>query len=249
MDHFPMRNQALPPKNPQSGSIFIWIFVMIALFAALSFALTQGLRGGASTFTTQEAKIAAQEILDYGRVVRDGFRAMRIDGIPLREIDIRMQTLNTLDGNPYPISNNNCVVTSCQLFNNAGGKIPERQFYEVGVIPNWWGGGWAHPGGVVFSMINISGIGTTASDVVMHIMRINETVCHAVNTLNNISTWPTIEDVTGENFYTFGWAVDASLAATDAWTVGLDYTELANKTAFCWGDSTGGDVFILMEAR
>ncbi len=79
MDHFPMRNQAPTPHNPQSGSIFIWIFVMIALFAAFSFAVSQGSRTGAASLTDQQAKLLASELIDFGRQMKDTINTMRLN--------------------------------------------------------------------------------------------------------------------------------------------------------------------------
>lgn len=86
MDHFPMKNQERPPCNPQSGSIFIWLFILIGLFAALSWAMSQGSRTGTATLGTERAKLIAGEIIDYGRQIKDVVHTLRINGCDDTEI-------------------------------------------------------------------------------------------------------------------------------------------------------------------
>lgn len=73
-----MKNQASPRADTQSGSIFVWIFLMIALFAALSIAMTQGFRSGASVLTKEKSNLLATEIVDYGRALRSAVQQLRI---------------------------------------------------------------------------------------------------------------------------------------------------------------------------
>ena len=80
MDQIPMKNQASRPNNPQSGSIFIWIFVMIALFGALSFAMMQSGRQGMSNLTSEKAKLLTTEILAQAETMGNTVRQLRING-------------------------------------------------------------------------------------------------------------------------------------------------------------------------
>jgi hypothetical protein len=86
MDQIPMKNQVFRPSNTQSGSIFVWIFVMIALFAAFSFAVSQSSRTGAGSITQEKAKLAATEIIQFSTQLKSVIDAMRIDGCTVKQI-------------------------------------------------------------------------------------------------------------------------------------------------------------------
>lgn len=247
----PMKNQASSQPDPQAGSVIILIFIAIALFVAVSFAISKGFRGGGGNITQETAKVAASEILAYGQSVHDGFRAMRVNGVPLEKIDYKTETMTKQDGSAASQTNTACTDDTCRLFKPTGGGVSERFFYEYAYTPTWWGATSTHVGGLEFSAYDIKDIGTSASEVVMKVLRVRPDICTAVNRLMGISGGPYTQDSeTGKSQYILeGSNVAEELAKTDAYTLGYDQPALAGKNSFCVGEAEGGDVYVVLNAR
>lgn len=246
-----MKNQVSSPRESESGNIFLWILVMIALFAALSYAATQSLRGAGASISQDRAKVVAAEIIQYGNAVKTAYKTMRIDGIPVNQMSYEMVTHQYQNGTPMNIANTNCTTNACRLFHAQGGKAPERQFFEYGVIPSWWNAGWSKVGTVEFNASDVVNLGTSLPEVTIRVVQIHPNICKEVNKLQGITTWPINEDVSGKNYYILGWTgVNAALAATDAYQYGRTQAELVGKQIFCTGDDTdGGNIHMVMEVR
>jgi hypothetical protein len=75
------------PHRPsrQSGSVLFYVLIGVALFAALSFAVAQMMRGGGQA-PTELKTAAASGVLQYADTVRTAVRAMQINGIDVNKI-------------------------------------------------------------------------------------------------------------------------------------------------------------------
>ncbi|MCK6417681.1 MAG: hypothetical protein L6Q57_01930 [Alphaproteobacteria bacterium] len=72
-------NDDLPQTYRQSGLALSYILIAVALFAALSFAVANMMRGSGEDVAGQEkARIIAQEVLDYARAARQAVQSVRI---------------------------------------------------------------------------------------------------------------------------------------------------------------------------
>lgn len=113
------KNQGLPSSCTQSehGGAIIWIFVMIGLFGALSFAVNQGSRGGAASLSEKQAELAASEILDYARNIKSAVRMLQINGCDDTEVSFDQAFVSGYS-NPNSPSDQ-----SCHVFNNNGGGL------------------------------------------------------------------------------------------------------------------------------
>lgn len=100
------------------------IFLGIALFGALSFFASQGLRTGASSVSKEQAKLLATEIIEYGRTVKDAVHMLRINGCS--ESDINFDNTIVAGYNNLSAPSDN----SCDVFDRNGGgisyKFPEK---------------------------------------------------------------------------------------------------------------------------
>ncbi len=124
-----MKNQDSLQKTSPSirGSVLILILVAIALFGALSFAMTQGMRGGSAQLTDQQAKLAASEVIEYLTKVKTAFDALVINGCDPLAINysnsIYLRADNTI------LNTAPAVITSgCELFNTQTGGITPATF-------------------------------------------------------------------------------------------------------------------------
>ncbi len=252
MDQIPMKNQAQRPHNTQSGSIFIWIFVMIALFGALSYAMMQSSRTGAGNLSQEKVKLAASEMMEYANSVRDAVKTLRIDGVPTRELDFRSDTTMLQNGTMDVAQNNNCTSNACRVFSPGAGGVTARQFFEYGLAPTWWDQSWSRVGTVDFTTVQVEGLGTSLPELAMNIVSLHPDVCHEINKLNGITKWPISEDTTGEvQYYIEDNNADTALAASDAWHLGEGESQFVGKNALCLfsGDGDTGMAYFVLEAR
>jgi hypothetical protein len=104
-------------KVLQAGGVIIWILVMVALFALVSFALIQGSRTTASTVGGEKVRILVSEVLNYGQQLRDGVAVLKAKGCKDEQISFD-QIIDTLYNNPVAPTDN-----SCHVFNAAGAGL------------------------------------------------------------------------------------------------------------------------------
>lgn len=226
------KNQEITAYSTASerGSAIIWVFVMIALFAALNFAVTQNTRGGMSGLSKQQANLAATEILDYGRAIKSAVQELLISGCDETEISFE-NTVVAGYTNPNTPSDE-----SCHIFNINGGGLtylkPSKDWLDDSFAGNatyreWsWGASY-----------NIEGSGTTATDLRMLINFLDQNICIAINNQLNVSNpsdVPPIDNNTGAGVNFVG-----AYASTPADNIGDDGGhDLPGKATFCRNQSS-----------
>ena len=90
-------------KNETGGAI-VWILVAIALFAALNYAVSKGTRSGATTISKEQAVVASNEILDYGRAIRQAVQTLQINGCGDTEISFENSVVLPMANAAFAIS-------------------------------------------------------------------------------------------------------------------------------------------------
>ena len=185
----PVRNQDMDPSNNQSGSIFIWIFIMIALFGALSFAVVQSMRGSSAAIGKDKARIAATEIIAAANQVRDGVRTLKIGGCTDTQISFQNSVTSVTSYN-NPLSND-----ACKLFTSAGGglKVPvppkESQVKSKLTGANFW----LTPH-YTYNAVNKFYQDDGKSELVMWLAHVQPEVCDAINNLLGVGSKTTTGD-------------------------------------------------------
>lgn len=101
----------------ESGSVIIWIFITIALFAALSFTVAQMMRGGGDARLEELSRVQASEIIAHTESMRRAVQKLRIDGIPAAEISFAHDFHAGLYDNPR------CTGAACRIYDRAGGGV------------------------------------------------------------------------------------------------------------------------------
>jgi hypothetical protein len=222
-----LKNQGITASKDtlERGSAIVWILVMVALFAALTYAVSQGSRSGSSQLTEQQAQLAATEILDYARNIKNAVHQLQIDGCDETEVSFENPVVS---GYTNPNSPTN---KSCDVFNvNGGGLIYQapgedwldNSFSSNSAYKKWgWGANY-----------NIEGSGTTATDLRIVINFLKENICIAINdklSILNPSDKPPID--TNSNV---GSEFVGIYATTPANNIGDDGGHnLPGKQAFC----------------
>ncbi len=225
-----MKNQETERANTQKGSILVWILIAIVLFAALSFAMTQSFRGGASTATDQRSKLTASEIIEYGNKVRDTVRQVMIaNGCTAYQLGFDNDVWRTHDGTPLHDSthNPNVLSDSCRIFNLKGGGLNAVTFPSNGITltapTNTRSGHSLTMSG------HVAGVGTADEELILQTFYISKDVCIQINNLlgvNNPGGMPPKDDPGAITRY------NGTFPGTSG-TAGDSAPELAGKYAFC----------------
>lgn len=185
-------------KANQSGNVLFLILIAVALFAALSYAVTQSTRAGGAN--AENEKIS----LDIGRV--------RGHAVNLKVAIARMltnggQNVNNLnfyyDGFAEDYTNPSCTNSRCEVFGSlGGGALWDKPPFTI-----------TGDDYIISGYSQIPGVGTdapgdpSASDLILIVPYVSETTCRSINKFlgmeNQIPTETSgcLVDTGGTNFY------------------------------------------------
>ncbi len=219
-------------RTNECGSALVIILIAVALFGALSFAVSSMVRDESiSGIADESLRIYGAEITDYARTVRLGVQNIRISNT-CEDTEINFDN-NPLTGytNGGAPSGNVCDV----LHINGGGvtySAPIEEWLDPQETASTLYGEWYFTGNE-----EISGIGNTGTyDLIMVLPWVHQSVCTHINTQLGISgdttdgfAFPTNQKFTGS--YSSGNTIGAAAAA------------LIGKSTGCVTDSNGGHFF------
>ncbi len=169
-----------------SGSVIIWILIAVALFASLSFAVSQMMRsdGGADAIADEKAALIASEILDYARTMRESVQVMKIDGCEDTDISFENDAVSGYEHDPLGPE-------ACRLFRVPGAGMnylaPDGAWLDTAQSSAEYFGDWFMTGESCVYDIGSGGIdcatanGTDDNDLIAVLPWIRERLCVAIN--------------------------------------------------------------------
>jgi hypothetical protein len=204
-----------------SGNVLFLILIAVALFAALSYAVTSSTRSGGGDASGEKAALAASQILQYASSIETAVVRVQV-GSSCAPTQISFANPVSASGsidytNPTAPPDFRCHVFSPQgggaIFNDLKG-IVTRYEYTGSVIPDQF----------YFSPEAIPGAGTAAPDLILFIYGgISRAVCSEINrklgVVDNGATVPAWESdtslpFTGDFSSSAGYAIQATGGAT-----------------------------------
>lgn len=168
-------------KRHQNGNVLFLILIAVALFAALSYAVTQSSRSGGDGISKDKARLAAGQIVQYGGAVEQAISRMRLIN-RCGETDISFHIAGNADFTNY--EHTPASETRCKVFHPDGGAmqplIPDAEWLDPAH------GSDAYYGHVYYASTKLGAsgggqAGTTALDLVMLLPYIREEICTAIN--------------------------------------------------------------------
>lgn len=229
--------------NSQQGSVFIYILIAVTLLGALTYAVSRGNRANTNALTSEQAKLAAQEIIEYGNTVATAVQKLRLRGVADTEISFENSVYEQMNGDlEYPASEfPNCVNAQCKVFDIDGGGVTPSVMpdFAVANLSDRAGTSLLRPGYSWFASIKIEGIGSTNNDLVLRTPFLKTETCLKINDLlgiDNPGGTPPEETITGWAHY--------QNTYTGTGVLGDEATNLKGRRAFCarWpGGSLGDD--------
>ncbi len=161
----------------QKGNALFLILIAVALFAALSYAVTQSGRGGGSV-DREQASINAAQMIQYAHQIEVAFNRLVLAGCDPSVIDVHHpDTPTSLRNLATPADG------SCDVYEAAGGGVPAVTFPD-----SFYTGPIVQTGGmVVYNSSGIEDVGTIEPELYLYTGPLTEDICFEINRQLDIS--------------------------------------------------------------
>ncbi len=203
-------------KN-NSGNVLFLILIAVALFAALSYAVTSSTRSGGNDISQEKAKTLAAEVIQYAGLMGSAYTRLNTRGCSDTEVSFYNNLWTNTENPNAPLDKR------CHVFDQAGAGIPTAYRLSPQVTTT----GTSRP---YLRSLQVQNAGTTASDAIFVLAQIEPKVCEEINKSIGLSL-PTVGDAKA------GWS--NNYWVTDNTTIiGEEDTSLQGHPYFCWNNST-----------
>lgn len=215
----------------KNGSALFLILIAVALFAALSYAVTNSGRGS-SGIDREQADLAAAQLMQYSAMVASAVQRMQIiGGISDEQLDFNTDQRLLPNNSVFTYDNTLCTDSECEVYSPAGGGISYTTFEDMAEQPGAGQKG-GHTAPLVEGIVNL---GSDLPEIILRVSSIKDEICDAINRKLGLPLDPAY-NFTGETAYTMKNDPTAALAATDARIFGDDETDLIGQPQFCIRD-------------
>lgn len=182
-------------KKSHQGNVLFIILIAVALFAALSYAVSNSFRGGTSTISSEQARVAAGDLLRSMESIKQGYQYLWVqEGCSIDEISL-IQSGMSIGAEDFDASSPKSDET-CDVFEPLGAGISyPRNLSELqdttdagtayGKFLFWFAG--YNPGGTY----GIQDLGTSSSDHMIFLQGVQSEICVNVNKLLDYDNYTT----------------------------------------------------------
>lgn len=153
-------------SDHQRGNVLFLILIAVALFAALSYAVTQSSRSGADGVTKDKARLIAGEILNYGTMMEQAVTRLRTIN---RCGETQISFVNGIDTN---YTNPSSPGTTCHVFHPDGGGMSWREAPQNANDGTAW---------MIKGSESVPQVGTSSSELILYLFGVNDDVCKEIN--------------------------------------------------------------------
>ncbi len=224
-------------KNDQSGNVIFYILIAVALLAALSYTVSNSLRGGGETIGNERQALNASEIIEYGNVVASAVAQIRLRGHKEAEISFENSAVEGY-------TNEKCTESECKIFDLAGGGVsymaPKADWLDKTQKEQTLYGEIYFNAGTA-----VKEIGSDTNDLVMIIPYLDKPLCMALNKKLGIGGLEIPVEANGpvemNTKFTGLYEAHSNTQISGAATIG-NATALYGKMAGCTESSGGGSV-------
>lgn len=229
----------------QRGNILFLILLAIVLFAALSYAVTNWIRGDGKDGSSEASSADAADIIAYASLIENEVqRKILVNNLNWNQVDFAHEFYTWYGSAALRGNNPNCSNSSCAIFTILGGGVPARDMRSYSTLTKHWSTGHPDMGVLGFRNIVMTNMGTNAGDVVLYLPDLKKEICDGIN--KNIGL--PLADTAGGT--TPGWNGTGQRDYwTEGWSINIPSIYL-NQRSFCHYNSAYGYVYVhLMIAR
>ncbi len=210
----------------QRGSAIIYVFIFIALFAALSYAVSRGMRVTDTNRGNQEkVALATSDILAFANAVQNGVKGvMTVNGCTDTQISFDTPRLTGYTNPSAPVDK------SCNIFDAAGAGVTFVDPPQGALNPQFSAdanyGKWIFTGRFCFLDVGSGGSSCTASnsELALMLIAVSEDVCRKVESMFDVSGFQDFSN--GSVLPAFQGVYGSNLIQNDA--------RLSGKHVFCF---------------
>ncbi len=158
-------------RRNEAGNVLFLILIAVALFAALSYAVTQSSRSGAGGTDGESALVNSATVTQYPASVRTAIVRMIINGTTIDQMnfDPPSQFSSTCDAAP----------AACVFHTSGGGAT--RVTAPPDVMASATQGQWIFAANYQINQIGTSGAAATNTDVIAFLPGISQGICSRLN--------------------------------------------------------------------
>ena len=214
------------------GNALFIILITVALFAALSYAISSSFRGGTTTISDEQARVMAAEILRYHDSVKNAVSKLSFDGCSESELDFTVSEWTRVNGTLNNEANTNAPGdNSCSIFHVLGGGVPIVTFDKASVnesellLPAAF-----KPGTSAIFFNRSKDVGTTLSDLAIFTWSLTDNVCENINKQLKFNNGE-IPDYTHAHFGVYANGNFPTYPAAS-----IDEPEMSNVKSFCYDE-------------
>lgn len=179
-------------RHSESGNVFIFILLGIALFSALAFTVSRGMQGETTgKLTAQKADLAATDILNYAQQVSRAVDRVRRKGCSESQISFEKAPF---DGSDTKYVNNDAPEDfSCHVFHASGGNLTPQDPPQIALDPAQDGVGFSYGEFIYTGLGAIEKIGrdctnNSCNEILLYLPNLNLSVCEAINEKMDIAS-------------------------------------------------------------
>jgi hypothetical protein len=228
----------LSPTHRENGNIFFIILVAVALFAALSFAISQGMRGSSASVSKEQSQLYASELITFAKSLESAVQRLQARGVSENDLCF---DIDDYPGGDTMYEHASCANTRNRVFHPDGGGI----FYKAFTGQD----GFSIASERINGGNKVENVGTTcgpaACTELLYVVRMNDTaegsleICNAINAeLGIVASAPPI-DTAINTAHAFTGTFNATAAGTTIADSG-QAPELLGKKTGCIQETTGG---------
>lgn len=224
----------------QQGNVLFLILIAVALFAALSYAVTSSNRSGKTNMTSESGEIVAGRILNFTTAVQGAvLRLSTVKGLPAQELKYNNDVSMLMDNTTYTMGAMGTPSDpSIYVFHPQGGNIPAQKFEDA--ITACSGCSTANPKSGHFAIYwtPAPGVGITGtSDVILMIQDLRDDACLAINKKVGISFIPNI--VFGGGMIVHDTATPPTTQSATSGVTTADLNAIDGKLNYCFKKTNG----------
>ena len=212
------------------GNVLFLILLAVALFAALSYAVTQSSRSGGNDISDEQAAIQAAEIIQWATSVEVAVQRLRLArSLKDNELDFYTTERTMRDGQVFTYDNFDCSEVSCQVFHPDGGGVSFQTFESAAIEQPT---NTMRHGHSEVLIVNVAGVGSSLNDVALNVLYLKAAVCRAINKKLGLGADDNYTE-DGGTFVGYHSDVSSKLNTRGVRAFGTLHPELFSKRAFC----------------
>lgn len=184
-------------KYSQRGSVFVFLLIGVALFAALSYAISQSLRmgtdqTGSATGPSEQSTVSVSDMMQFLDALKTRvFEMTNMNHVPESKLDFKNDVYLLSNGNEISTNNNAAcgAAATCSVFAPYGTNgllpmlFPTASDHTLQSSPSL-----PQNGHGTVAEIELKGVGTTAPDLIFLIHGIKPNICNLYNSKQGIGT-------------------------------------------------------------